>query len=458
MSNVIEDCIIEQPDWNTGDQATLLSAQVIRNCFLRGDRVRPDGAAKPTLKIKSLTRQNLVATLETYVAHGRITGDGIVISGVRASNGTDDSQWNGPFKVQSATSTTLTYNLEAAPGSDDTSDAWLDRVTARTVVINKVKWKSDDHKVLEIYTYDPDAQNPQPTSGWPHYRAPGDWVQLTNLSPSSLNGYYKVIDESFCTRTKFRVQWSTTDNAPEPGWTATQAVLLNHHQALSGNSRIVERNRVWHCSNGLYHDTWDIQDRVVRQNYFYDVGTGVVDSIDIAHPSGPFNVKRCVVENNIVELGFRPVAPAWANHGPPVGIGFSGQAYTRDHPGQYLQHNLAIRGNLIRHVGGAVDPRSEPNPNQPKNTVGIGIDSADGIVIENNVVDVEVENTAKRSILVSYSAAIKTLNNTRTDGTPLRAQDWTKPAGSQTEYYNFHFPNLATELEDAILLQLLRKK
>lgn len=54
LSNVVEDCILEQPAWNTGWQVTGLAAQVLRNNFVRGDRVRPPDDPKPTLRTKRL--------------------------------------------------------------------------------------------------------------------------------------------------------------------------------------------------------------------------------------------------------------------------------------------------------------------------------------------------------------------------------------------------------------------
>ncbi|MBI2925117.1 MAG: hypothetical protein HYY24_05360 [Verrucomicrobia bacterium] len=604
MSNVIEDCIIEQPDWNTGDQATLISAQVIRNCFVRGDRVRPgpfpqipvlsltysgdrvtlktpfshqlttddritvrgvmvggqlstlfngnfdvdavpspktleyllseSGSgtptgtitvgreSKPTLKVKALNGAQVgdppvsVAKLQTDVPHNRALEEWIVVSGVLDANGQDDSVYNGAFKVHALDTndpTVLYYKWlspDSDPGVEATGDIWLDRITAQRVVISGV-------------AKDPPATPDKLliTTASPHYRAKDDWVQLVDLSPATLDGYYKVLEEGL-KRNEFKVQPASLPGG-EVGKTGTSTVLLNLHQALTGNSRIVERNRVWHCFVGVYHDTWTRQDLVVRHNYFYDVAWAVQEALwdndssyDVqrrgtaAHSGGVVtvtvnsqttfgltegaiveisgdpnyngfyrirNVKpadrtfqydkpgsspdsgtltikeyfqswRVIVEKNIIEQALR--IKDGQNHPPPWGIPMGGFSFPYSHPGLYLLHNLLLRGNLIRPRDGATAPGQTSDPD--KNPFGIFIDSAQNVVMEGNLIN--VFDVSRRSMLVSYSEAIKTLNNSRFDGTPLRAQ---RIQYVPTETELGHFPDFLDSLQEAILLRGMKK-
>jgi hypothetical protein len=518
MSDVIEDCIVEQPDWNTGEQATLVTAQVMRNCYIRGDRVRPDGSTKPTLKVSSLTAAGSVAALTTYQPHGRVGGDWIVVSGVvkkgGADDGTDDSYFNGAYEVRSATATTLTYDLEGDPTGDDTSEAWLDRITVQRVVITDI-----------------DPSSGIVTTASPHYRAPAidgdtprDFVQITGVKKSDgslstlWNGYFKV--EPYNSATHGRVKFKIAPQGAETFIYSNAQVLMNLHQALSGNARIVERNRVWHCAVGVYHDTWTRWDLVVRNNYFHDVAYGVQVALGLEDDlgrageasynggvvtvevtTGPFglregaivritgdpsydryfrirNVKaaektfdydepgspppssvtikekfqswRVIAEKNVIEQALRMKGAQ--NHPPPWGIPMGGASFPYYHPDPvlYLQHNLLLRRNLIRPRDGATAPAADPDPD--KNPFGIFIDGAQNVVMEGNLIN--VFNVSSRSMLLSYCDVIKTLNNSRSDGTPLRAQR-IQYVPSEAELG--HVPDFQDSLEEAILLQGMKK-
>jgi hypothetical protein len=608
MSNVVEDCIVEQPDWNTGHQASLVTAQVIRNCYIRGDRVRPgpfpqiplvnltyvgsrvtvttpfahqfmvgdritvrgvmvggqlstlfngnfpvdavpspktleyllgqsgsgtpsggtvERESKPTLRVKSLTRtlvgSNYEAELETYEAHNRGQDEWIVVSGVLDANGQDDSLYNGVFQIDSLDTENpnkLKYAVGATDPGTATGDIWLDRITAMDVVISQVL-----KDPLPPQT--PDKLLIKTAS--PHYRAKDDWVQLVGLNPSTLDGYYKVLEDGL-SRKEFKVQPASLPDTVSH--TAISEVLLNYHQALSGNSRIVERNRVWHCAAGVYHDTWTRPDLVVRHNYFYDVWRAVQEALrdndayylnpdrsgsaevsgnlvtvtslkhglregalvlidapagyesyeglfpisltpipvaeqkdkftytkaGVTPPTAPsltiveyFQSWRVIAEKNIIEQAL-PIKAA-QYHPPPYGIPMGGGSFPFYHPDPvlYLQHNLLLRRNLIRLRDGATDP--DPDRHDPdKNPFGIFIDGAQNVVMEGNLIN--VFDVSRRSMLLSYCDVIKTLNNSRFDGTPLRAQR-IQYVPSEAELG--HVADFLDSLEEAIFLKGIRK-
>jgi hypothetical protein len=124
--------------------------------------------------------------------------------------------------------------------------------------------------------------------------------------------------------------------------------------------------------------------------------------------------------------------------------------YYHPDPVLYLQHNLLLRRNLIRPRDGATAPAADPDPD--KNPFGIFIDGAQNVVMEGNLIN--VFNVSSRSMLLSYCDVIKTLNNSRSDGTPLRAQRY-QYVPSEAELG--HVPDFQDSLEEAILLQGMKK-
>lgn len=227
---VIEDSIVEQPALNNARETTclVLSAGetnlkagyhedcVIRNCFINCEYVRTS-EAKPALAVKSLSKSGSVATLETFVNHGRVPDDWIVVSGAMV-NGGWNNPFNGSFKVASGSGTVLTYSMDVQPGGnpDTTADIWLGKAPSEFVSIKELTW--DGTRVtLELSS--------------PHFRCPGDYVLVSNVSglTPSPNGYYAI--DTVDNAKRLTYLWSSSPTGTKDLSVASIGASL---QALSG--------------------------------------------------------------------------------------------------------------------------------------------------------------------------------------------------------------------------------
>lgn len=308
----------------------------------------------------------------TPVPHLRKAGDFVRVSGALLS-GSRNNRYNGSFEVLSSpvpTATEFYVNLdsgETAPSDPDSDSViWLDRWPSEPVIIKSHGWLS------QISTI---------TTGGPHYRAPGDYIQV--LGAGALDGFRKVTEVITSRSLKLLVPADPNPvNIPE-------SQIIAQFQGMSGimgyGARLYRNRLVSLYRGGPYHDHGPPGSEVSKDllnfaNYYYFVYQGQV-SVVLWQTNADNREGRNIVYDNIIEL--QPFAIEAHNQPVPGGITFhkndDEDPSVDDFP--YFE-TLIIYDNLIRFTGGMESGPGGAGYYQ----YGIGSDFSREFIIEDNVI------------------------------------------------------------------------
>lgn len=123
-----------------------------------------------------------------------------------------------------------------------------------------------------------------------------------------------------------------------------------------------------------------------------------------------FRIDNLLVENNIFEMAFNMVERH--SQSPPCAINITARSPVN---GPWVYGSVVVRGNLIRHINGAVDPDSNADSR------GIDVSSCRSLIVESNVIGLESADWAIRAY---YCGAVKSLNNLNVSGQPMATFRW----------------------------------
>ncbi len=279
---VIDDCIVENPFPNStgsvspvifgsGDYGNTLTTYtkgaVTRNCLLNFDHIDRE------VPIASISISGGLATATTKIPHGRLTGEWVVISGALI-NGSLGNTYNGSYQISNITPTTFTYSPVAydtikygylnVPTVDAAGEMYIGRVSSHRVPI----------KSLSV-TANPPYLATLETDG-PHNRLPGQNVLLRLVQVGTPPLDSPAFNKSFVISALISPTTLTFAMATNPGTpvSVTNAIIGSGFQALTGDTGIgtvLERNRVFGCEIGVYHDAFSTKDLWIRKNTFSDV-------------------------------------------------------------------------------------------------------------------------------------------------------------------------------------------
>jgi hypothetical protein len=273
------DCILEQPGLNNALETTCLTSSgaeigefmvyargsVIRNCFVNCEyRDRPVPVQSI---IWSLSDSAFVIT--TTLPHGHASGDWVVIGGAMV-NGSPYNSFNGSYQVTRLSD----YKLRYINGPTQTS-----LVPSGNISVGRYP-----SQLVQITTISV-AQNPGPPVTWtvtvttatPHFLVPGQMVTMNGVvsddihNTVNLNGPFQVLPGSF-TRTQFTFG---VTNQPTGNFTGQFiGVSFQGGGVDGGTAGVWEGNRILNMLPGLYNDTNNSRDQIIRNNYFRAVALG----------------------------------------------------------------------------------------------------------------------------------------------------------------------------------------
>ncbi len=533
---VVESCIVEKPALNNARettcinlsanelQATLEGAHhedcVIRNNYVNCEYVRAT-AAKPVLRVQSLTRSGTTATLTTYGAHGRVVNDWIVVTGGTDPGGGTYQQlgltavWNGSFKVTSVSQDgkSLTYIMDSQPASASAGgEIWLGKAPSALLVLDDIDTEQDENDDYWVIL----------RTSSPHFRFlgsgsdDGDYVLIRNIqtteggTENAFNGYYQIkeVPEADYPSRTFKYNVGSEYPGTPSGSAAATATVGCQFQGMGGGGgrrAVVERNRVYNCRvGGPYHDSHNTRSLIVRKNYYYNVYTGIYENLGarssgklagtisqtgsgctfnlsgglanpfalgevveitkaadgalLGHyevigtaansftftepdqvPSVDYNAARAYtvgqlwIEDNVIEMALFPAGTQ--GHAAPSGVTLIAPTAFNDLP---MIRKALVRGNLIRHVGGLIDPCWRGDSR------GVDVSCCRRLIVESNLIGVEGANWAVRHY---HCGKVKSFNNLTFAGEPLCALKWDVDPP-------VHTPEIRTQAEELFLGRL----
>ena len=171
--------------------------------FYNGTEWINNAATETAQQVNSITNVGTLATATTNVAHGLVTGNQIVISGVTPA------AYNGTFKVTVLNATQFTYVMASTPASSATANGTAYAITSITNVgTGALVTTAADHN---LYT--------------------GNVIVVTGATPSDYNGTYTITKQSATTFT-YALTTNPGGNATVVG---TYSVTAQTISALSHN-------------------------------------------------------------------------------------------------------------------------------------------------------------------------------------------------------------------------------
>lgn len=146
-----------------------------------------------------------------------------------------------------------------------------------------------------------------------------------------------------------------------------------------------------------------------------------------------YRIDTAVIEDNLIEMGFYAPAYGANNRPPPTGIDATAENPISD---PWILQNVVVRRNLVRHLGGGVDPCYRGDSR------GVDVSSCKSLIVESNLIGVEGANWAVRHYQCGH---VKALNNLTFAGEPRYALKWDVDP-------NVHTSELRTDAEDLFLM------
>lgn len=207
-TNVVEDCIIEQPSLSNAREVTMLNNHAhwlspevmttVRNNYLNGDFTT--GAPPPPIEVTAIAYAGSTITVTTRWPHALQAGDSVWISGASVS------AYNDRFPVSAVTNefvfTIAQAGMPSPPGS--IAGVLAQRHVPEAMVVASLAWNGTN--IVTVTT--PKA----------HKRKAGDWVRVSGVKLGSdldlryYNGTFQVLASPAPTATTFAVQ--LYENAP----------------------------------------------------------------------------------------------------------------------------------------------------------------------------------------------------------------------------------------------------
>jgi hypothetical protein len=139
-----------------------------------------------------------------------------------------------------------------------------------------------------------------------------------------------------------------------------------------------------------------------------------------------------VIENNVFDC--------YRTDGNSVTFARGVSLYAYEQVPPYISPQVLIRENIVRHT----DHAASSTAHDGISSVGLGIDSTENGIAEQNIIDFEHPNPLWRL----HSKNVRFFNNTTASGTLIRGHEITSPDPSQKD------DELATLIEDAMLLAI----
>ncbi len=318
----IEDCVIEAPSIHglyndsclilfAGDDPDTGIVGYHRGCAIRNNYVNNECVDNP-VSIESVKYESGAWTVTTRAPHGLKHGGWAVISGVQDHSGVMDRygnslHFNGSFEVLNATSTKFQIKPANPAGVLSTALAgtgsmWVGRFSSQRISVKRIE--RDD-------TYDLTGTTAILTTYGPHYRRPGEWIEIVSSSAGKLTGaelpYYgrfEVLDveqpsltETNPSRLTYRmytrpgraVVADGTDSPPvdfflDFPYLGKSSVGFSSD---GGSEAVAEGNRIFNTRiGGAYHDFGLTTDQTDRNNYYHDVLSGPYQNIDGVQNTG----------------------------------------------------------------------------------------------------------------------------------------------------------------------------
>jgi len=295
---VIEDCIANQPGLNNTHETSVLSiiggAAAVpeekpsygRGCVIRRNLVDCT-YSRNEVPIQSITLAGAVATVTTVRAHGRETGNYVVIAGA-VVNGTELNGFNGSYSISKIDDATFEYAPSPLPVANPVGAMFVDRFSSH--------WVPAGANSIIKESPDPDSFQYRLTTLTPHNRIPGNNVVINGVYgantvyQNAFNASHPV--DLVLSRTVLLFTIHPTPEKPVDtiDWSRSAVYIgVQFHLAGGGGTcHLLEHNCVIGATVGVYADTWSTRTLHVRNNQFHRVRYGVNRNMQgYNSPAGP---------------------------------------------------------------------------------------------------------------------------------------------------------------------------
>jgi hypothetical protein len=197
----------------------------------------------------------------------------------------------------------------------------------------------------------------------------------------------------------------------------TTNFALNYVGFAAGGGRgtIIEGNQIKNCQFGRSYDNQFVTiDQIIRNNYFFNVATGIIQDSTVAGTVG-----RLIVQKNVIEWPDPTVLTTAA-----IGVDLIGHATS----GVFV--TVIIRDNIFRRYGNLTPLAGD---------IGIRLNGCTNVTVENNVMNLA---TANNAFTHQSCTTVQVFNTRSTDGTFYPGYNSTAAV---------HDAELTTDVEIAVL-------
>jgi hypothetical protein len=208
-NNVIEDCIVEQPDWGNAREVTMLNVHshplslgvlnTMRNNYLNAEYTR--GTPPAAVAVSAIAYASGVATVQTTWPHRLQAGDEVIIAGSSVT------QYNGRKLVASADDyCTFTFAESGLPSPPVNAGITMQRYVDEAMPVTGFSYSGG---VVTI------------TTARPHFRKALEYIRISGVKVSgSLNNYFNG-SFSISSVTSTTIQYTPNPTSPLPPDSAT---------------------------------------------------------------------------------------------------------------------------------------------------------------------------------------------------------------------------------------------
>jgi len=226
--------------------------------------------------MQTITRVGTLATVTTAVAHGLVTGNQIVVSGVTPA------AYNGTFKVTVLTATQFTYVMATTPATNATANGTAYAITSITNT----------------------GTGALVTTAAAHNLYTGNIITVTGATPSAYNGTFAITRQSATTFTyalvsnpggdatvvgSYSVAVAALSTISNTGTTAN-AVTATNHGLFTGNEIIVSG-----CTPAAYNGTFIIT-KLSDVQFSYEMAS---TPATVATVVGTYTVPAQTISSNV---------------------------------------------------------------------------------------------------------------------------------------------------------------
>jgi len=256
------------------------------------------------------------------------------------------------------------------------------------------------------------------------------------------------INQNFPPDTAFETPPRIADDAPAPaplplthvGTLATFRAKAPHGLFVGEAVKIANARISGQLADTTYNGNFLVETVDPSDAKVFSYRMNMAPSLDADRPTGAqpiqfaarWQTHRWAIENNIFDVYATDINSAAAPRGMST-YGYEGVP-------PYMFRHLVFRENIVRHLDSVP---STPSAVEGA-TVGLRIDSVDGALIQENIIDVEDPNP----IQYLHSQNVKSFNNATAAGVLIRGHLSTSPETNQKD------DDWATVIEDAMVLSL----